>query len=162
SGSFYGFALANWRTTLEGDLDDSEMHDLVMPADRYQIVFAEGCDTLMLGPALLDNRYKQGKNIDVLTSTSFSNAAANTPIEFIRHLIEVDSYGRHRPRQITALLGELQRSALYGIHGVDDNPRMHPYAEAEELCQECGRNSDCGGTGSFCVRLPDRDKVCAA
>ena len=51
--------------TDEGDLDDAEMPFVDMPADKYQIVFGEGCDTLMIGPALLDNINKTAR-----TSTS--------------------------------------------------------------------------------------------
>jgi len=162
SGPFYGFALANWRKTEEGDLDDSEMPTVDMPADKYQIVFAEGCDTFMIGPAFLDNVNKQGKNIDVITTTTFSDAAHSPVGDFIKRLIELDSVGRHRPRPIRDTLADLDPAAMYGVHGVEDNPRIHPYAELENLCISCSTGSDCGGPGNACIGMLDGSRHCAA
>ena len=72
SGALYGFSLANWDKTDEGDLDDSELATAEMPSDRYQIVFAEACNTYMLGNTFMQNPHKQGKNIDIITSTNMS------------------------------------------------------------------------------------------
>lgn len=168
SGPFYGFAMANWKKTDEGDFDDSEMLTAEMPADRYQIVVAEGCDTYMIGEAFKQNVYKQGRNVDVITTTSFSNAASPATVEdFLARLVEVDSSGRHRPRTLSALLTDLDSNSywfhtMYGVHGVDDNPKLHPYAVVENLCEPCARNADCGGPGNACVRVGQSGKVCAA
>lgn len=167
SGPFYGFALANWRKTLEGDLDDSEMLTVEMPSDRYQIVVAEGCDTYMIGEAFKQNVYKKGKMIDVVTTTSFSNAGSpDTVIDFVARLIEVDSRGRHRPRTLRALLTDLDSNSywfhtMYGVHGIDDNPRLHPYGKVENLCEPCARNADCGGVGNACVTVGSTGRHCA-
>jgi hypothetical protein len=171
SGPFYGFALANWRRTSEGDLDDSEMETVAMPADRYQVVVAEGCDTYMIGAAFGRNPNKPRlRNLDVVTTTSFSNAASpDTVTDFLSHLWEVDARGRHRPRTVKTLLTTLDRNAgigfqtMYGMHGIDDNPRLHPYAARDMIGQECGANADCGGLGNLCVRRSARDpKFCTA
>jgi len=39
---------------------------------------------------------------------------------------------------------------MYGIHGIDDNPAVHPYAKLENLCEPCGSNDECGGIGNLC------------
>jgi len=153
SGPFYGFPLANWKKTDEGDFDDSEMLTAEMPADKYQIVFAEGCDTFMIGPAFLDNVHKQGRNIDVVTTTTMSDAATSPVQAFLKRFLELDSVGRHRPRAIRATLVELDPAAMYGVHGVEDNPHLHPYAQVESFCSVCSSNAECGGAGNACISL---------
>lgn len=171
SGPFYGFALANWRRTSEGDLDDADMTSVEMPADRYQVVVAEGCDTYMIGAAFGRNPNKTAlHNLDVLTTTSFSNASTPASVQsLITHLIERDSNGRHRPRTIKTLLANLDANSaggfhtMYGMHGIDDDPRLHPYAALDMIGQACGANADCGGLGNLCVRRAARQpKLCTA
>lgn len=160
SGPFYGFALANWRMTDEGDLDDSEMASVRM-ADRYQIVVAEGCDTYQIGAAFSQNpAHHDLAGLDVITTTSFSNASSPATVQdFLTRLIERDSRGRHRPRTVTSLLRDLDANGgygfhtMYGVHGIDDNPRLHPYADAEMMGEACSRNSDCGELGNLCVSM---------
>ena len=169
SGPFYGFALANWRKTDEGDLDDSEMSSVAMPADRYQVVVAEGCDTYQIGEAFRQNPAKpDGRLVDVITTTSFSNASTPATVEdIISALIERDSHGRLRPRTVKSLLSKLDGNSwgfhtMYGIHGLDDNPALHPFAATENLCQACGANADCGGPGNLCVTVGHEGKRCVA
>ncbi len=157
SGPFYGFALGNWRKTSEGDLDDTDMRSADMPADRYQVILAEGCDTYQIGQAFKDNPSKAGKNVDVITSTSFSNASTpDTVQDFISSLIERDSAGKLRPRTMKALLTDLDSNSpwfhtMYGIHGIDDNPTLHPFAVTANIGKTCRVNADCGGIGNLCV-----------
>ncbi len=169
SGPFYGFALGNWRSTDEGDLDDTEMRTVTMPSNRYQIVVAEGCDTYQIGAAFAQNpAHPELRGLDVLTTTSFSNASSPVTVQdFISRLIERDSRGRHRPRTISSLLTELDGNSsgfhtMYGVHGIDDNPRLHPYADAEMLGEQCAYNSDCGPLGNLCVRQSSTSRVCTA
>jgi len=168
SGSLYGFALANWDKTDEGDVDDVELATARLWRDHYQIVFAEGCNTYMLGNALLQNPDKQGKDIDVITTTSFS--VSYSPVEdFLGRLIEIDSLARHRPRTMTQTLEDLDlysvgepSPTMYGIHGIDDNPKLHPYANLENSCNRCSSNSACGGVGNACVTVGDSGRRCVA
>lgn len=167
SGYLYGFALANWRQTLEGDLDDSEVPELDMPSDVYQLVVAEGCDTYAMGQAFWENPNKPDhKNLDVITTSSFSNATSPEVVkDVVRSL--VPNWGEHEPTTFADLLRDLDRNSfwfntMYGVHGIDDNPKMHPYADIETLCQTCTTDSDCTGAGHQCTRLNDSEKVCTA
>jgi hypothetical protein len=82
SGPFYGFALANWRMTDEGDLDDSELESVEMPVGRYQIVVADGCDTYRMGAAFGRNpAHPDLRDLDVVTTTSFSDALEPSTIQ---------------------------------------------------------------------------------
>jgi hypothetical protein len=169
SGPFYGFALANWRMTDEGDLDDSEMSTVTM-ASRSQIVFAEGCDTYQIGAAFGRNpAHPDLRGLDVITTTSFSNASSSTPVQnFVSRLVERDSRGRHRPRTVRSLLQDLDAGTgygfhtMYGIHGIDDDPRVHPYAEREMFGEMCAANADCGDIGNLCIRQLDGVRRCTA
>ena len=169
SGPFYAFALANWRKTDFGDIDDSEIPGLEMPADRYQIVLAEGCDTYAVGQAFRENPNKLGlKNLDVITTTNFSNAStAGVVRNMLLALFEDNTLDEHTPWKFSDLLKKLDSNSswfhsMYGVHGIDDNPRLHPYAAIENFCQECNQDSDCGGPGNRCVRLNENEKVCSS
>ncbi len=163
SGPFFGFPMANWKEQPdEGDFDDSEMSTCDMPADKYQVIFAEGCDTFMIGPAFLDNIHKKGKNVDIITTTSMSDAEGLPIRNFLNRLLDLDSKGRHRPLTVRALLAELDPAAMYGVHGVEDNPHLHPYAEPENFCASCKSHGECGGAGNLCLQIPGEGKRCTA
>ena len=39
------------------------------------------------------------------------------------------------------------------VHGVDDNPKLHPFANPENMCKRCSSNAQCGGVGNaWCVQ----------
>ena len=159
SGPFYGFALANWNKTTEGDLDDSDMRVIDMPKDRYQVVLAEACDTYQIGEAFKDNPNKAGQNIDVITTTSFSNAASPATTEdFLTAILAHDSAGRLRPQPVSTLLTKMDSESvssgfhsMYGMHGIDDDPKLVPFANTAKFGKSCSANADCGGPGNLCV-----------
>lgn len=169
SGPFYGFALANWRRTDEGDLDDSEMSSVEMPEERYQLVFAEGCDTYHVGEAFRRNPAKpDGAYIDIITTTAPSDAGTPRAVQdLITQLIETDTQGRHTPQTMKSLLRDLDTNSfwahtMYGVHGIDDNPQLHPYAVVENMCLPCEIDEDCGGPGNLCVALDESGaRACA-
>ncbi|GMV43079.1 MAG: hypothetical protein AMXMBFR64_47950 [Myxococcales bacterium] len=168
SGPFYGFALANWKKTDEGDLDDSEIPLLPMPS-TYQVVLAEGCETYALGEAFMANPAKAGnKNVDIVTTTNFSNAStASTVRDFLRAIFDTDYQGNHKPWTYKELLKKLDGNStwfntMYGVHGIDDNPHLHPYANVKNLCGGCTVASDCGGEGNLCTKLNSSERVCTA
>jgi hypothetical protein len=167
SGSLYGFSLANWDKTEEGDIDDSELAAAQFAPGKYQILFAEGCNTYMLGNTVMNNPSKMGKDIDIITTTSFS--VSYSPVsDFMARLIEIDSSSRHRPRTMAQTIADLDlysvgepSPTMYGIHGIDDNPKLHPYANPENLCEACSSNAACGGVGNACVSI-DGSRRCVA
>lgn len=168
SGPFYGFALGNWRMTDEGDLDDSEMRTVEMPRERYQIVVAEGCDTYQIGEAFRNNPAKpDGRFIDIITTTAPSNASTSAAVQdVISSLLRADELGRHDPQPIRALLRDLDSNSrwfqtMYGVHGIDDNPQLHPWAQPELSCAPCATDDDCGGPGNRCVSFDGESSYCA-
>ncbi|MBN2497836.1 MAG: lamin tail domain-containing protein [Deltaproteobacteria bacterium] len=169
SGPFYGFALANWRVTEEGDLDDSEIPGLDMPSGVYQVVMAEGCETYGMGQGFWDNPNKSDRSkVDVITTTSFSNASTPAAVtDFLTAMVGADSSSNvHKPQTFRQLLVDLDRnsywfSTMYGVHGIDDNPHLHPYADPAVFCQSCRYDSECG-VGHRCAKLNEEEKACFA
>jgi hypothetical protein len=167
SGPFYGFALANWKKTEEGDLDDADIRVAAMPRDRYQVVLAEGCDTYQLGTAFKENPNKAGKNVDIITTTSFSDASSPASVEnFVSALLARDTLARLRPQPVSTLLTRLDGASagftsMYGMHGIDDNPTVVPWAKTANFGKKCSANADCGGPGNLCVSTA-RGKQCTA
>jgi hypothetical protein len=169
SGQFYGFALANWKKTDEGDLDDSEMRTIPL-ADKYQVVVAEGCDTYQIGEAFLENPSKAGKNVDIITTTSFSNAETPDTVEdIVLALLAHDASGKMRPQVVSSLLTKLDSASaaddfhtMYGLHGVDQDPKLHPFANLAMFGKKCSANADCGGHGNICLTMGSSGKRCSA
>jgi hypothetical protein len=168
SGPFYGFALADWKMTDEGDLDDADMRVIPMPSDKYQVVLAEGCDTYQIGEAFKENPNKAGKNIDIVTTTSFSDAATPAAVEdFVSALIARDSLSRLRPQPVSTLLTRLDSESfgfttMYGMHGIDDNPKLVPFARTDNFGAPCSVNADCGPPGNLCVSAAGSKRCTAA
>jgi Lamin Tail Domain len=132
-----------------------------MPADTYQIVLAEGCDTFALGEAFKKNPAKpDGKDIDIITTTSFSNASTpQTVKDFITAIAGTRYSGDHEPKTYGTLLTDMDSNTyyfhtMYGVHSIDDNPRLHPYANVAKFCDACAFNDECGGVGNSCSNLP--------
>jgi hypothetical protein len=168
SGPFYGFALANWKKTDEGDLDDAEVAGLDMPQDTYQLVIAEGCDTYALGQAFRMNPNKPGSAyMDIVTTTSFSNASTAAAIKDSLNILLGETWeGQHEPTTFKQYLREMDRNAswfdtMYGVHGIDDNPHKHPYGDPTALCGACQHDADCGGVGRSCTRLTGGETFCS-
>ena len=169
AGPFYGFSMANWNKTNEGDFDDSDMRTADI-ATKYQVVLAEGCETYQIGEALRANPNKNGKNVDVITTMSFSNAETAAATEdFITAILAHDPSDRLRPRNIMSLLTKLDSEAadagmhtMYGIHGIDEDPHLHPFADVSKFGTKCTQNADCGGPGNLCTTMGSSGKRCTA
>jgi hypothetical protein len=166
SGPWHGFALANWRETREGEIDDTEVPGLEMPDDTYQLVLAKGCDTYALGEAFWKNPNKSDRtSLDILTTTSFSSAGTHrTVTDLLDAVIATDSDGSLEPGPYSRLLEDMDSNSywfetMYGVHGIDDNPTGHPFADRQNVCSQCTSDADCGGTGNACVNL-EGNNVC--
>ena len=51
---------------------------------------------------------------------------------------------------------------MYGMHGIDDNPALHPFARPENLGRSCTVNAACGGIGNMCVSVGSAGRKCPA
>jgi len=168
AGPLYGFSLSDWNKTVTGELDDSELPFLSIPENFYQVVLASGCDTYMVADSLYENPVKQGRvDMDVITTTSFSNAGGKgrTAKVLVDAVVNQQSSGQLKPQMYGEILRNLNNefwmTPLYGVHGIDDNPRVNPFADFSKLCQPCAAASECGGFDSQCVDYGGGSKHCA-
>lgn len=166
SGPLYGFALANWRKTEEGDLDDSDVPGMTMSRD-FQIVLANGCDTYAMGQAFWRNPAKSGKqNLNVITTTSFSNAGTErSAIRMITSLTNQTS-GKVVPVKLSDLASGFDADqggyfdTMFGIHGADADPHYDPFSNASSLCKACTTDAACGADGNRCTKISSTVKAC--
>ncbi len=168
AGPLYGFALANWNVTEAGELDDSELPGLSIPESFYQVVLASGCDTYMVADSLYANPVKQGRvDMDIITTTSFSNAAGNgrTAKLVIDAVANSEASGSLKPKMYGELIRKLNQeywmTPIYGVHGIDDNPRFNPFVDAALNCKSCAAHSECGGYDTLCADYGGGNKRCA-
>lgn len=160
SGNHSGFLLANWYAVEPefGALVDYELPFIEM-SDDYQIVLADGCQTYSLGEAFYANPAKTDRtNLDLVATTNFSVTpdGAEHAIWLLQALFGRD--GR-APRgtsydELLAAYRPLETyMGLYGVHGIDDNPRRNPLADPMLFCAPCTADEDCGESGSACLRV---------
>jgi hypothetical protein len=173
SGPFWGFSMGNWNKTEEGELDDNEIRELALP-ESYQLVMAEGCETYAMGAAFFENPAKLGRgNIDIITTSTYSTASDADPVkDFLTAVVGTLGRGSRgtRNQHVPSLYGELLQSleynawdpAMYGVHGIDDAPHLHPYADPAKFCGACTDDEACGALGNFCVKLGTDGGVCTA
>jgi hypothetical protein len=109
-----------------------------------------------------------GKNVDVITTTSFSDASSPAAVQqFVATLLARDTSNRLRPKAVSGLLTELDSNSwsftsLHGMHGIDDNPKLVPFAKTANFGKTCSANADCGGPGNLCVSATGGKKCTAA
>lgn len=166
SGPFWGFSMGNWNKTENGELEDNELKALNLPK-FYQLVFAEGCETYTIGEAFYANPAKVKRdNLDLVTTTTYSTAEDADPVTDMLEALVGTYRGKHVPWLWSEVLQALDYNAwdaaMYGVHGVDDTPHLHPYADPARFCASCSKDTDCGAEGNFCVGLSGEGKVCSA
>lgn len=136
--------------------------------EKYQIYMFNGCKTYGAYPeGVMKNPVKTPENLDIVSTVSFSwlSQQTFTTSGFIRELLALS--GRtHAPRTWRQVLTRINQHAnanvYYGVHGIDDNPHINPYADVATLCQTCSRDADCPGVGNMCVGFGDGTRRCAA
>ena len=166
SGQYYGFALADWNKTSRGALDYPALSAAKMPTDRYQIVMASGCDTFSIGQAFRENANKPNlANLNVITTNTFSNAGTNEEVMNLLDMLYAGRASKFTAKPVSAMLQKMNGSemgSMYGVHGVDGDPRLHPFAQLDTLGQSCTKSSQCGGDGNRCTKISSSSKVCSA
>lgn len=145
----------------------TELAKLDLPT-KYQIFWFNGCKTYGAYPeAVYKAANKNYENLDVVSTVSFSwlSQQTFTTSGFLTELLSLDQK-KHAPRTWTKILTRVNQRAnhnvYYGVHGIDDNPHINPYADPASLCRACTSNNDCPGQGNLCVGLGGGAKVCAA
>jgi hypothetical protein len=125
---------------------------------KYQIYVFDGCQTYRTYvDDMMKNPNKTFENLDIVTTvntTPFS-VGYQTIHEFVYWLTLTDDAGRHFPVSWKDLLRGLNtrdfRDVHYGVHGIDQDPRLNPHASEGIACQPCASDLDCGAGGNLCL-----------
>ena len=136
-----------------------------MPRDQYQIVLASGCETFSIAQAFAENPNKQGlSNLNVITTNGWAQAGWNKDLEAVFDSLYSDDPG-FDPQPVSGLLTRMNRASaldeMYGLHGIDGNPQLHPFARIDLRGQSCSKDADCGGPGNRCTNKGGKS-VCSA
>jgi len=127
-------------------------------AEKYQIFVLDGCrtyrsyvDDLMANPA------KTFENTDIVTTVNTTPFAVGyqTIHELLYWLTITDNDGNHFPVSWKAILRGLNTAAYddvhYGVHGIDEDPRLNPHGSQGIACQPCTADAECGAGGNLCL-----------
>ncbi|MBW2528642.1 MAG: hypothetical protein JRI23_30995 [Deltaproteobacteria bacterium] len=135
-----------------------ELADANLPAKSQLFMFA-GCKTYSVYPdAVYTSNTKSAHNLDIISTVGFGWAPmrTKTATRMLGGLLATAD-GTHDPRTFLEILRKLSagqnETSYYGVHGVDDNAHLSPYANLGTLCQSCDSSSACPGEGNLCVRL---------
>ena len=127
-------------------------------AEKYQIYVLDGCRTYRsYVDDLLKNPVKTFDNLDVVTTVNTTPFAVGYQVlwEFLYWFTITDDDGNHFPLSWKTLLRGVNtdefHSVHYGVHGIDNDPRLNPHASEGIACQPCGSDADCGAGGNFCL-----------
>ena len=146
----------------------SGLAQLDLPEAKYQIFLFNGCKTYAAYPdAVMKNPRKTTKTLDIVSTVNFSwlNQQTFTTSGFIRELL-AKSGATHDPRTwrevLTSINAQANANVYYGVHGIDDNPHLNPYADVASLCRPCAKDADCPGAGNLCLAFSGGKKHCTA
>ncbi|MEA2752481.1 MAG: hypothetical protein QOI41_6624 [Myxococcales bacterium] len=136
--------------------------------DKQQVYLFNGCETYTgYADKLYENPKRNTTNTDVITTGNFSaiQAKANQVISFIHSFIDQRN-GAWIPRSWDSVLqrmnavGERSWVHVYGVHGLDDNPKASPLADASKVGAVCTTDADCGAADSKCLTVSTTKKLC--
>lgn len=127
-------------------------------AEKYQIYVFDGCQTYRTYvDDLMQNPNKTFANVDVVTTVNTTPFAVGYQMihQLLYWLTLTDGAGNHFPLSWQTLLRGLNtekyKSVHYGVHGIDDDPRLNPHASEGITCRPCSTDADCGAGGNFCL-----------
>ena len=166
SGPLYGFALANWRKTDEGDMDDSKLPTATMPKQlsdraRQRLRHLRPRAGVLDEPGEVEPRQPQRHHDDELLERGDRGVGGAA----VEGAVQPDEQQAGAGEGVGADQGARRRSGLrlqsmYGVHGVDHNPKYDPMSDASKLCAACTTNAACGADGNRCTKISSSQKGC--
>jgi hypothetical protein len=145
----------------------NDLTELELDEARAQLFVAQGCQTdAQYADALYATAAKDARNLDVITTVNY--AYGEGTMALLENLVRQDG-DRHRPQSFYAIIAALNadpinraRDVYYGVIGLGDNGKLHPYADPARLGAACTSSAACGDPdGNWCVRAGQRAPFCA-
>jgi hypothetical protein len=148
-------------------LREIDIPNLDLPQDKYQIIALFGCSNYNMGKSFLLHPNKIGRDkLDVITTSRTMFRYSDDTRVIFETLFGSRKEGL-KAHKFSELLWNLEEiwtlwSPWFGIQGIDDNPRIHPWADEADFCTPCNQQSECGrkGAGFLCAQLEAKQKSC--
>jgi hypothetical protein len=148
------------------EIRPSEIATLPM-SDKYQIFFLDGCQTYRTYvDDLLANPHRTTANTDIVTTINTTPFSVGYQVlwEIVFWLTLTDDDGAHFPLSWKTLLRGINTEEFdgvhYGVHGVDDDPKLNPHGSEGVACEVCETDADCPGGGNLCLGYGDDGGFC--
>lgn len=190
SGVRRGFNLADWNQTTEGNVPPLELATLPMlnsfqlvVAEGCQTYYL--ADAFWQNPSKRDRR-----NLNLITSNGFTASGSITTATRLIKALTQQSTTTGKPQmvspRVSSILAALNRDykipfpkksgaaalnltegdqddplfPVYGLHGVQEDPKADPLANAKSLCKPCTSKDSCGGDGNICSPIKGAPAFC--
>lgn len=141
----------------------------VETSDKQQVYLFNGCETYNgYADELYKNPNRTTANTDIITTGNYSAIfrKASQVISFIHSFIDEGKRG-YVPQSWDTILQKMNKDGerawvhIYGVHGIDDNPKISPFADLSRSGADCRQDSDCGDADNRCVSVSFQKRVCA-
>jgi len=141
------------------EIKAAEFATLELPS-KYQIFVLDGCRTYRsYVDDLMKNPAKTWDNTNIVTTVNTTPFGAGYQViwEFLHWFTITNNNGDHFPLSWNAILRGVNRDTKllgdihYGVHGVDNNPKLNPHAADGIACKPCQSDSECGAGGNLCL-----------
>lgn len=142
------------------EIPASEFADMEM-ADDYQIYVMDGCNTYRTYVRdLMDNPVRDFENTDIMTTVHTTPFAAGYYVlwRLMYWFTFTDRHGHHYPLSWQTMIRGLNQEfpdVHYGVHGVDDAPKLNPHASHGVMCEPCMSDAACRSGGNYCLDFGD-------
>ncbi len=130
-------------------------------ASKYQIFVLDGCRTYRTYvDDLMKNPAKTFDNLNIITTVNTTPFSVGYQVlwQMMFWLTLTNDAGAHYPLSWNALLAGLNtedfKTVHYGVHGVDNGPKLNPHGGAA-ACSPCDADSGCGAGGNLCLGYAD-------
>lgn len=136
--------------------------------NKQQLYLFNGCETYTgYSDKLYENPNRTPENTDVITTVNYSaiQRQANQVNAFIHGLIDQRA-GVWIPRSWDSILSKMNAAGerswvhVYGVHGIDDDPKGSPLADPSKVGAPCQSDADCGAADSRCLQVSSTRSVC--
>jgi len=128
---------------------------------KYQIFVFDGCRTYRTYvDDMMKNPNKTFDNIDIVTTVNTTPFGAGYYLlwELTHWLTITNDQGAHFPLSWMSILRGVNRkrfkSVHYGVHGIDNNPKVNPHKSDGIACKPCEADNECGAGGNLCLGYP--------
>lgn len=138
----------------------SEFADMKM-SDDYQIYVMDGCNTYRTYVRdLMANPSRNFENTDIMTTVHTTPFSAGYHViwQLMYWFTFTDNQGNHFPLSWQTMIRGLNQDfpdVHYGVHGVDDAPKLNPHAGDDYMCRPCSSDAQCGAGGNYCFGFED-------